>query len=207
MWFAEALAELGGSVLAVRAAPSAGDADRWDDAALDRLAACWAAVGRATRERGVTTALHVDFISALRRAGALDGLLDRTDPADVGLAVDTGELTVAGFDPVDVVRRHRDRIRHVQFKDALAVDEAEEYLQPHAEYTVRQRGGAREIPRWFAEPGVDGGLVDVHAVARALVEIGYEGWVVVDSAPSPHPATSALLSGYLLQRDLAFART
>ena len=164
-------------------------------------------MGRATRECGVTTALHVDFISALRRAGALDGLLARTDVADVGLVVDTGQLAVAGFDPVDVVRRHRDRLRHVRFKDALATDEAEEYLQPHAEYTVRQRGGAREIPRWFAEPGVDGGLVDVHAVARALVEIGYEGWVVVDSAPSPHPATSALLSGYLLQRDLAFART
>ena len=206
VWFADALAELGGSVLAVRAAPSAGDVDALDDDALDRLAACWSAVGRATRDRGVTTALHVDFLSALRRSGALDGLLDRTDPDEVGLAVDTGELTVAGLDPVDVVRRHAPRIRHVRLEDALATDAAEEYLQPHALYTVRQRGGARENPRWFAEPGADGGLVDVLAVTRALVEIEYAGWVVVDSGPSPHPATSALLGGYLLQRDLAFAR-
>jgi inosose dehydratase len=205
VWFADALAELGGSVLLVRPAPGAGDVDALDGDALGRLADCWTAVGRATRERGITTALHVDFLSALRRPGSLDGLLARTEPADVALSVDTGELTVAGLDPVDVIGRYADRVGHVRFRDALATDAAEEYLQPHAEYTVRQRGGAREIPRWFAEPGADGGLVDFPAVTRALLDAGYPGWIVFDSAPSPHPATSALLGGYLMQRELAFA--
>jgi inosose dehydratase len=201
-WFAGALAELGGSVLVVPAGPAAGDGDPLDDAALDRLAATWHAVGTATRESGIALALHVDFLSALRRAGALDALLARTDPALVGLALDTGELTVAGIDPLAVVERHGDRIRHVQFKDALAVDTAEEYLQPHAHWTVRVRGGAREVPRWFAEPGADGGLVDFPALTRALLSAGYEGWIVVESDQSPHPAASALLAGYLVQREL-----
>jgi inosose dehydratase len=144
----------------------------------------------------------VDFLSALRRGDALDRLLDRTDPDIVGLAVDTGELTVAGLDPLAVIGRHGDRIAHVQFKDALAVDDAEEYLQPHAHWTVRVRGGAREISRWFAEPGVDGGLVDFAAITRALVDAGYSGWIVVESDQSPHPAASALLAGYLVQREL-----
>jgi inosose dehydratase len=109
---------------------------------------------------------------------------------------------VAGIDPVEVIRRYADRVRHVHLKDALAVDEAEEYLQPHAHWTVRVRGGAREVPRWFAEPGADGGLVDSAAVVRALVDIGYSGWVVVESDQSPHPAASALLAGYLVQREL-----
>jgi inosose dehydratase len=201
-WFAEALAELGGSVLVVRAAPSAGDVEPLDDGALHRLAACWHAVGRATLEHGVRTALHVDFLSALRTGDALDRLLERTAPELVGLALDTGELTVAGIDPLSVVKRHGGRIQHVQFKDALAVDEAEEYRQPHAEYAVRQRGGGREIPRWFAGPGIDGGLVDFPAVTRALLAARYSGWIVFESDQSPHPAASALLGGYLMQREL-----
>lgn len=200
--YAAALAELGGSTLVVRPTEGAGDVGELEDDALDTLAACWDAVGAITAKHGIGTALHVDFLSALRRDGTLDRLLDRTDRALVGLAVDTGELAAAGVDPVATIRDHADRVWHVQLKDALAVDTDQEYLQPHSHWTVRVRGGAREIPRWFAEPGIDGGLVDAQAVVRALVDIGYAGWVVVESDQSPHPATSALLAGYLLQRDL-----
>jgi inosose dehydratase len=200
-WYAEALAELGGSVLLVRPVPGAGDVDPLDDATLDGVAACWNAVGRATAEHGIRTALHVDFLSALRR-DHVPRLLDRTDPALVGLALDTGELTAGGIDPLTVIQGYADRIWHVQFKDALAVDDTDEYLQPHAHWTVRVRGGAREIPRWFAEPGADGGLVDFPAITRALLDAGYTGWIVVESDQSPQPAASALLAGYLVQREL-----
>ena len=201
-WYAAAIAELGGSVLVARATPPAGDCGEIDDAALARLADCWAAVGRATLELGVRTALHVDFLSPLREPAHLDRVLELIDPADAGLAVDTAEFTIAGQDPAAVIRRYSDRVWHVQFKDALAVDTAQEYLVPHAEYSVRQRGGDREIPRWFAEPGVDGGLVDFTDVTQALIDTGYSGWIVFESDPSPHPATSTLLGGYLMQEQL-----
>ena len=199
--YAAALAELGGSVLVVRPAPAAGELDPLDDA-VTALATCWERVGRATSEHGVRTALHMDFLSALRPGDSLARLMDYTDPELVGLAVDTGELAAAGLDPVELIRRYAGRVWHVQLKDALAVDAAEEYLQPHAHWTVRVRGGSREVPRWFAEPGADGGLVDAAAVVRALVDIGYAGWIVVESDQSPHPAASALLAGYLVQREL-----
>ncbi|HJY25251.1 MAG TPA: sugar phosphate isomerase/epimerase [Actinomycetes bacterium] len=204
-WFADALSRLGGSVLVVRAAPSAGDVedgDAADDSTLQRLADCWSAVGRATLEHGVRTALHVDFLSLLRRPEALHGVLARTDPEVVGLAVDTAEFTVAGVDPLEVIEKHAHRIWHVQFKDALAVDDANEYLQPHAEYAVRQRGGARQIPRWFGEPGIDDGMVDFPTITRALIDAHYSGWIVFESDQSPHPSTSALVGGYLMQREL-----
>lgn len=201
-WYAAAIAELGGSILVASATPPAGDSGEIDDAALGRLADCWAAVGRATLEFGVRTALHVDFLSPLREPAHLDRVLELIDPADVGLAVDTAEFTIAGQDPAAVIRRYGDRVWHVQFKDALAVDTAQEYLVPHAQYSVRQRGGEREIPRWFAEPGADGGLVDFTGVTQALIDTGYTGWIVFESDPSPHPATSTLLGGYLMQEQL-----
>lgn len=200
--YAEALAQLGGSVLVARGTPPAGDVDDVDDAALGRLAETWTSVGRATLERGVRTAVHVDFLSPLREPANLKRLLDLTDPSVVGLAIDTAELTIAGQDPAAVVRQYPDRIWHVQYKDALATDSAREYLVPHAEYSVRQRGGERDIPRWFAEPGGDGGLVDFVDVTRALTDIGYSGWIVFESDQSPHPATSTLVGGYLMQQRL-----
>jgi len=199
-WYATALAQLGGSVLVARATPPASDVGEIDDEALKGLADTWTAVGRATLKAGVRTALHVDFLSPLRERELLEGVLELTDPALVGLAVDTAELTVAGLDPADLIRRHADRIWHVQFKDALATDDTKEYLRaPHAEYSLRQRGGEREIPRWFAEPGADGGLVDFVAITEALKDIDYRGWIVFESDQSPHPATSVLLGGYLMQ--------
>jgi inosose dehydratase len=201
-WYASALAELGGSVLVAQATPPAGDCGEIDDAAFGRLADCWAAVGRATLDLEVRTALHIDFLSPLREPANLARLMELVDPAVVGLAIDTAEFTVAGVDPAQLIRRYPDRIWHVQYKDALAVDTAREYLVPHAQYSVRQRGGDREIARWFAEPGADGGLVDFTAVTQALIDTGYTGWIVFESDPSPHPATSTLLGGYLMQERI-----
>lgn len=200
--YASALAELGGSVLVARATPPAGDCGEIDDEALRSVADSWSAVGRATLAVGIRTALHIDFLSPLREPAHLNRLMELLDPAAVGLAVDTAEFTIAGQDPAELVRRHGDRVWHVQYKDALAVDSAQEYLVPHAEYAVRQRGGEREIPRWFAEPGADGGLVDFTDVTQALIDTGYSGWVVFESDPSPHPATSTLLAGYLMQERI-----
>lgn len=201
-WYAEALVELGGDVLVVRPAPDA-SAGPLDDAALAALADGWNAAAAAVSASGATLALHPDFVSALRRPGALARVLELTDPELVGLAVDTGELTVAGLDAVAFVREHGARVRHVQLRDALAVDTDEEYLAEAAHWTVRVRGGRRDVPRWFAEPGVAEGLVDTVGVVTALREQAYAGWVVVETDPSPHPATSALLSGYHVQRALA----
>lgn len=200
--YAQALADLGGSVLVARATPPAADAGEIDDASLGRVADTWSAVGRATADLGVRTAVHVDFLSPLREPAHLERLMELTDPEVVGLAVDTAEVTVAGLDPAALIRQYPERIWHVQYKDALATDAAGEYVIPHAEYTVRQRGGEREIPRWFAEPGVDGGLVDFTDVTIALIDIGYSGWIVFESDQSPHPATSTLVGGYLMQQEL-----
>lgn len=113
-WFSGALQELGGSVLVVRPVGSAWQTGLLDDQQIATLAALWNTVGERIAADGVALALHVDFLSALRLGDSLDRLLAATDPALVGLAIDTAELAVAGIDPVELYRRHPDRVRHVQ---------------------------------------------------------------------------------------------
>ncbi|GHF15890.1 sugar phosphate isomerase/epimerase family protein [Pseudolysinimonas yzui] len=202
-WFAAALAELGGSVLVVRPAPYAGQVPRLDDAAIATLAASWEAVGTAIAAHGIRLGLHFDFLSSLRADDGLERLLAATDPTLVGLALDTAEFAIAGRDAVAAVRAHADRIVHVHLKNAAAIDTDEEYLTSAAEYTVLRAGGARVVPRWFNELATEPLLVDAPGVVAELVRAGYEGWVVVESDFSPHPATSVMLNGWEVQHVLA----
>ncbi|WP_426322320.1 sugar phosphate isomerase/epimerase family protein [Microbacterium sp. E-13] len=202
-WFAGALRELGGDVLVVRPAGSAWQTGPLGDEQIEALARCWNAVGAAVAEDGVALALHFDFLSALRLDDGLERLLDATDPEVVGVALDTAEFAIAGIDPVDFSTRHAARVRHVQLKDARAVVDDEEARTPHAEHFVRTEGGSRGILRWFFEPTDEGGLVDFVAFTEALAEQGYSGWIVVESDQSPHPAESAMVSGWYVQKVLA----
>ena len=202
MPFAEFLAAAGGSRLVVRALPAAGQAGELTADAIAAAAEGWNQVGEATSRLGVTVSLHVDCLSAAADATTLDALLEATDPALVGLTLDTAELTLAGLDPVAVYRRHRDRVDHVHLKDTRHVDESGERLRPHAEAAMLQAGGAREVDRWFYECGTPGGLVDFPALLRELRADRYPGWLVCESEQTPNPARSVMLNGWYARRVL-----
>lgn len=202
-WFAEALSILGGSVLVVRPCASAWETGPLSDARIASLAACWNEVGAAVRRSGIALALHFDFLSALRLEDGLARLLEATDPELVGLALDTAECAVAGFDPSEVFARHADRVRHVQLKNAREVVDDTEAMTPHAEQKVRTEGGDRGIERWFFEPTDEGGLIDFEAFTTLVAQHEYDGWIVVESDQSPHPAESAMVSGWYVQKVLA----
>ena len=200
--FAEFLAAAGGSRLVVRPLPSAWQAGALDAGALATAADGWNQVGAGMAGLGVRVSLHADCLSAAADARTLGALLAATDPALVGLTLDTAELTLAGLDPVAVYQRHRDRVNHVHLKDTRHVDEAGERMLPHAEAAMLQAGGARGVDRWFYECGTPGGLVDFPALLRELRDDRYPGWVVFESEQTPNPARSVMLNGWYARHVL-----
>jgi inosose dehydratase len=199
--FAEFLAAAGGSRLVVRPLPPMAGELSADAIAI--AAQGWNQAGAATAGLGVTVSLHPDCLSAAADTKTLDALLEATDPALVGLTLDTAELTLAGLDPLAVYRRHRDRVDHVHLKDTRHVDEAGERLRPHAEAAMLQAGGDRGVERWFYECGTPGGLVDFPALLAALRADGYAGWLVFESEQTPNPARSAMLNGWYARHMLS----
>ena len=202
--YARLLAELGGACLVVPPAPSYWTAGPLTDERIKAAADCWNKVGAMTRtEFNVTTALHIDCLSALRSAAEIDKLMELTDPRFVGLAIDTAELAIAGIDPVKVYENHHDRVVHFHFKDALATDELSEYKKPFAEYELLDEGGERKINRWFAEMGAEGGRVDFPALFKAMKAHNYRGWIIVEADHAANPAETALLNSWYAQAVLA----
>jgi inosose dehydratase len=197
------LAELGGSCLVVRPMGS-----YWREAPITAeklkvVADCWNKVGRATKTAGIQTALHVDFLNGLRVESNLEQVLKMTDPATVGLALDTAEFTIAGIDPVKFYEKHHARVKHFHFKDAVAVDSAEEFKESNADVQLLNGGGKRGIERWFHEMGTPGGLVDFKSLYRAMKRHDYDGWVVAESDQTAQPEESVLLNGWYVKRVLS----
>ncbi len=200
---AQFLAEVGGSCLVVRPFPSFAVEGALDSARLAAAADLWNAVGNMTKTLGLHTVLHLDALSALRTTSELDQLLALTDPQCVNLAFDTAELTIAGHDVVELYRRYHARVRHFHFKDALATDTLQEYQLPNAERAMILAGGRRKIRRWFCEMGTPEGLVNFPELLGAMQQLGYRGWVIVESDKGPQPPASAMmLNSWYVQRIL-----
>ena len=200
---AACLAELGGERLVVRPVGSYWKVGALTDAQLTVLARTWGAVGTATRVYGVGLALHVDALSALRTVGELQGLLSRLDPELAGLALDTAELAIQGHDVAALYEALHERVVHCHFKDALAIDELDEYRTTNAERALLQAGGARRVARWFSEMGTPAGKVDFERLLRAMVAHGYRGWVVAESDGGPAPVAAGIMSnGWYIRHRL-----
>lgn len=205
--FVDLLAAIGAERLVVRPVGSAWMRPPLSADELKQIGAVWNRVGAAAAASGVGVALHHDCLCAVHSEADLEALLDATDPALVGFALDTAELTVAGIDPVAFYRRHADRVSHVHLKDTRFADTGEEYRMPGAETTMLRGGAGRRIERWFFELGTDGGLVDVGGFVAALREHDYPGWVVVESDHGGNPAELTMLNSWYLQRRLGVVRS
>jgi inosose dehydratase len=203
---AEGLAHLGGHCLVVRPVGSFWQHGELDAGKLAQLALCWGRVSEQIAPLGIKLGLHVDALSALRTIGQMEALLARLDPAQAGLAIDTAEMAIAGHDVTALYRRLHRRVVHLHFKDALATDSLEEYRLHNAERALLQAGGSRGIRRWFSEMGTGHGIVDFPQLMRAIRELDYRGWIIVESDRGPPPIAAGIMSnGWFVQHVLAAA--
>ncbi len=126
-------------------------------------------------DRGVALTYHHHMGTIVETQREIDLLMDNTGLA-VGLLVDTGHLTYAGADVMDVTRRHARRINHVHCKD-VRLDVLKKVRQEDASFLSAVLAGVYTVP--------GDGFVDYFAFARLLADIGYQGWAVVEAEQDP----------------------
>ena len=140
--------------------PVAADGDDFDSycRSADRY-------GDACRRLGLRAALHNHLDTWVETAEQIDDFLARCP--NCGLVLDTAHLALADGDPVEVVRKHVDRIDGLHIKDWLV--------------TNPEIGRDMWIDRGrFCELGAGNIGLDNAAVLRALAEAGYDRWVFVE---------------------------
>jgi len=168
-------------------------------------AAGWQAFGARMTEfadyiagQGLRLAYHHHLGTVVEGPADLEAFLRATGEA-VGLTLDTGHAALGGIDPVAAIRAHPRRIAHVHCKDIRAAV-FDQVRATEASFLDGVLAGM------FTVPG-DGGL-DYAAVMRALADIGYAGWIVVEAEQDPalaDPKTYGALGLRTLEREAAAA--
>lgn len=155
-------------------------------------------VGDCSREYGLTALLHPHADTTIEYEPQIETFLSRTDPEVVGIQLDVGHHAYRGGDPVEFMRKHHERVGVVHLKS----------VDPLISAKVNEEG----IP-WpeavalgiFIEPMK--GTVDFRALRRALEEVSYSGWAIVEQDMYPAPPEKPLpiaRDTYLYLRQLGY---
>lgn len=134
-------------------------------------------VARAVGDRaGLRSVFHHHAAGFIETPQEIARLMALTDPKLIGLCLDTGHLRFGGGDPLTELRRHRDRIWHVHFKDCSPSVHQRSRDQGWDYFESLEHGIFCELGR---------GDVDFPAVIDELQRTGYAGWIVVEQDVLP----------------------
>lgn len=137
-------------------------------------------MGEYAKSKGMYFTVHHHMGTGVQTAEEIDRLMELTDDELVYLLFDSGHLTFAGIDPVPVMEKYINRIKHIHLKD-VRLDVYNNIVVPnHMSFLDAVRAGV------FTVPG--DGDVDFKPIFRIIEESGYEGWVVVEAEQDPAKA-------------------
>lgn len=151
---------------------------------LAALRAC----GDYAREKGVTMAIETGperasvLYEFVTRAG--DGVGVNLDPANF--------VMVTGQDPAEAVRLLKDKIVHTHLKDGRMLKKTD----PKVIYDHFADGGieALNVADFFIETPIGEGDVDFEEYARALREIGFNGYLTIERETGANPEKDIILA-------------
>jgi inosose dehydratase len=132
--------------------------------------------GEVKSSTGLRTVFHHHCAGYVETPPEIDTLLSLTDPSLVGLVLDMGHYMFGGGNPLEALKKHKDRIWHIHFKDchpgiaAKSRNEGWDYFKSVANGV-------------FCELGK--GSVDFKSIVSELKEQKYSGWIVVEQDVLP----------------------
>ncbi|SEN30135.1 sugar phosphate isomerase/epimerase family protein [Lihuaxuella thermophila] len=135
---------------------------------------------------GVKACVHPHLWTEIQDEHEVDAIMELTDPDYVFFCPDPAHLAKAGMDPVEVMRRYKDRIAYLHLKDVTLDDGDAD--------SVSVSSGTEALPI-FCELGL--GTVNLPGIVDLLKEINYDGWMTVEIDQS----TSTPLNSLTICRD------
>ena len=130
-------------------------------------------------EYGIALTFHHHMGTVVQNADEVQRMMDNTDPQYVSLLFDTGHFAYCGVDPLEMVKTHIKRIKHVHLKD----------IRPEVVAKVKAEGlsflqGVRLGT--FTVPG--DGCISYDEIFEVLKANDYQGYMLVEAEQDPAKA-------------------
>ena len=133
----------------------------------------------AKEEYGIALTFHHHMGTVVQDPDEVERMMANTDPEYVSLLFDTGHFTYCGADPLEMVKKYVNRIKHVHLKD-IRPEVVKEVKDNDLSFLEGVRRGT------FTVPG--DGDVDFAPIFDIIEKSGYEGYVVVEAEQDPAKA-------------------
>jgi inosose dehydratase len=161
---------------------------------LKQMAVTMNELGKRITAEGLKFGVHPHMWTQLENRREIDAIAGSTDPRYVSFVLDTGHITMAGIDPVELTRAYGSRIIEFHLKDVMPENRGGAKQR-------RERNDAMKDPIFF-ELGKGG--VDFPGIKAELDKIGWQGWLTVelDSSPYRPPKESARISRDYIEKTL-----
>jgi inosose dehydratase len=147
-------------------------------------------LGKRTADIGVTVSYHNHMNALGERPQEVRAVLDSADPQYVKLQLDTAHYQQGGGNPAEAVRKYADRLSFLHIKDLRSA----------------LPGATGDLTRSYDFVELGRGTVDLKAVFKALDDVGFKGWAIVelDRVPEPNRTAkeSALISRTYIEKEL-----
>ena len=131
---------------------------------IDKMCYVANTVGEYAKSLGVTLCFHPHYGTCVFSQSDIDYFAAHTNPEYVSFCFDTAHTTLAGIDPVALIRQYGDRIGYMHLKDVYT-------------YALSKAEGRAKMASFRA---LGHGTVNFPAVKAALEEKGYDGVLCVE---------------------------
>ena len=134
-------------------------------------------LGKISKEEyGIDLTFHHHMGTVVEDAAEVERMMENTDPEWVSLLYDTGHFAYCGERPLEMVKKHIGRIKHVHLKD-IRPAVVEQVKSESLSFLDGVRAGAFTIP--------GDGCIDFDPIFSVLAENNYEGYMVVEAEQDP----------------------
>ncbi len=133
----------------------------------------------AKEEYGIALTFHHHMGTVVQTAEEVQRMMDNTNPEYVSLLFDTGHFAYCGENPLEMVEKHINRIKHVHLKD-IRQEVVDEVKANKLSFLTGVRMGT------FTVPG--DGCIDFAPIFKVLADNNYEGYMLVEAEQDPAKA-------------------
>jgi inosose dehydratase len=169
--------ELGGSVHAdPRRSSNKGEVKQLTDDEWKHMVEGLHQAGEICKENDMELVYHYHAGTVVEKPEEIHRLMETTDSTLVHLLYDTGHAYYGGSNPLDILNKYHDRIKHVHLKD-VRKDVLEQVRNEKIHFIKAIEKGV------FTVPG--DGCIDFTPIFKNLMAYHYDGWAILEAEQDP----------------------